>query len=82
MADWRPLLPRVVHVHLRDAAPNQLSVPWGQGTCEARTWLTALCEAGYHGYVAIEYLEGDANLETSIAQALREVTPMVAQNPC
>ena len=56
LADWRPLLDRVVHVHLRDAAPGQLSVPWGSGTLDLRAWREALSLAGYRGSFAWEWL--------------------------
>ncbi len=68
--DWRPLLPYVAHVHIRDARLGQLSVPWGTGTCDARAWLNALSDVGYSGYVTIEYLPDDECLEQSIARAL------------
>ena len=73
LQEWLPLLPRVAHVHLRDATRTQLSVPWGTGQCKAREWLTALTAAGYRGHVTVEYLAGDANPETSVQQALAEI---------
>jgi sugar phosphate isomerase/epimerase len=56
---WWPLLPHVVHVHLRDAAPGRLEVPWGAGTLDPEALHAALLAAGYRGHIAAEVLPDD-----------------------
>lgn len=50
LADWRPLLDRVVHVHWRQAATGQLQVPWSSDDqlAELLTWLTGSGFTGWH----------------------------------
>ena len=49
-------LERAAHVHLRDAAPGKMQVPYGQGTVDFDWILSALAERGYPGHMAVEYL--------------------------
>lgn len=47
------------HVHLRDAAPGKLQVPFGTGAIDFDWLLGTLRERGYQGHFSIEYLETD-----------------------
>jgi sugar phosphate isomerase/epimerase len=51
------LMDRAAHVHLRDAAPNKMQVPFGQGTIDFDWVFGALKDRGYNGHFSIEYLE-------------------------
>jgi sugar phosphate isomerase/epimerase len=51
------LMDRAAHVHLRDAAPDKLQTPFGQGAVDFDWVLGALKERGYNGHFSIEYLE-------------------------
>ncbi len=53
------LLDHARHVHLRDAAPGRMQVPFGQGEVDFDWLLGALEEHGYAGHLAIEYLDND-----------------------
>lgn len=59
LADWRPLLDRVVHVHWRNASPDQLQTPWcEQAQLSAlHDWLAA---SGYAGQHVVEVLPDNA----------------------
>jgi sugar phosphate isomerase/epimerase len=52
------LLRQTVLVHLRDAAPGQLQVPFGTGALDLDWVLAKLCDQGFDGHVSIEYLGG------------------------
>jgi sugar phosphate isomerase/epimerase len=85
LADWFPLLPHVVHVHLRDAAPGRLDVPWGTGALDPDALCAALTTAGYRGHIAAEVLPngGEAALRLMLA-ALGPADPSSHTNdaPC
>jgi sugar phosphate isomerase/epimerase len=49
-----PLCRRVGHVHLRQARPGVLQTKFDEGTLNVPSFLGALREAGYEGYVACE----------------------------
>ena len=61
--DAIPLMDAAAHVHLRDAAPGRIQVPFGEGTLDLDWILRTFLERGYTGHVAIEYL-GDGEPET------------------
>lgn len=56
LASWRPLLSRVCHVHLRDAASDRLQMPWGSGDLELADLIRMLHDGGYAGSYAAEIL--------------------------
>ena len=66
------LLDHAAHVHLRDAAPGRMMVPFGEGQVDFDWLLGALKERGYTGHVAIEYLETDEFDALDSALRLRE----------
>ncbi len=51
------ILDRTVHVHLRDAAPDQMFVPLGEGTVDVDWIVESLLERGYDGHFSMEYLK-------------------------
>jgi sugar phosphate isomerase/epimerase len=53
------LLDHARHLHLRDAAPGKLQVPFGMGAVDFDWLLGSLRERGYQGHISIEYLETD-----------------------
>jgi sugar phosphate isomerase/epimerase len=50
------LCPHAAHVHLRQARPGSLQCTLGEGTIHFPALLAALRDAGYSGWLAIEYL--------------------------
>jgi len=67
-----PLLNRAAHVHLRDAAPGKMQVPFGQGAVNFDWILGSLQNAGYVGDVSIECLENEEWDVREDAKRLRE----------
>ena len=66
LQDTEPFLPRVVHVHLRDAAAGKMQAPLGSGTVDFEWVIETLRRAGYTGNYSLEYLpnlEGDVDAE-------------------
>ena len=56
LKDTLNLIERTAHVHVRDAAPGKLQVPYGTGTVDfAGTW-QALLDHDYAGGFSIEYI--------------------------
>lgn len=51
-----PLAPHAVHVHLRQACPGALQAKLAQGTINFAALLATLRDAGYSGYLALEYV--------------------------
>jgi sugar phosphate isomerase/epimerase len=56
MRDTEPLLDRAAHVHLRDAAPGKMQMPFGEGTVDIDWLCDALAERSYKGHISLEYL--------------------------
>ncbi len=56
----RPFLERAIHVHVRDAAPEQMVAPAGEGTVDFKAMVAILNECGYSGNYSVEYLPGKA----------------------
>jgi sugar phosphate isomerase/epimerase len=54
--DTSLLMERAAHVHLRDAAPDEMFVPLGRGTVDFDRLIEMLQERGYTGHYSIEYL--------------------------
>jgi sugar phosphate isomerase/epimerase len=49
-------LDRTVHVHMRDAAPDKMCVPPGEGTVDFKSLVHNLAVRNYAGHYSIEYL--------------------------
>lgn len=54
--DLAPLLPYARHVHVRQAAPNKIQVPFEKGKLELNDLMTQLQQAAYTGKLCVEYL--------------------------
>ncbi len=50
-----PLIPHVGHFHARQGAPGLLQAPDGEGTIDFADIVRRLREAGYDGYLCVEY---------------------------
>jgi sugar phosphate isomerase/epimerase len=80
--DFRPLLPSVAHVHLRDAGRNgwaEVQMPVGAGVVDFRALLAALREVGYDGALSCEYIDtiGDLDIAANL-QALKGLLETVS----
>jgi sugar phosphate isomerase/epimerase len=53
--DLDPLVPYAGHVHLRQAAPDQIQARWEDGTIDVAALMTLLKQTNYRGYVTLEY---------------------------
>ncbi len=51
-----PLAPHAAHVHLRQARPGALQAKWGEGTLDFGAIIGTLRDAGYDGFLAVEYV--------------------------
>jgi sugar phosphate isomerase/epimerase len=51
-----PLAPHAGHVHLRQARPGALQAKWGEGTLDFAAMVAVLRQAGYDGWLAVEYV--------------------------
>jgi sugar phosphate isomerase/epimerase len=51
-----PLAAFAGHVHLRQARPGALQAKWGEGTLDFAAMVAALRQAGYDGWLAVEYV--------------------------
>jgi sugar phosphate isomerase/epimerase len=56
MPETAPLLDRAAHVHLRDAGPDAMQQPMGEGTVDFDWIVETLQARGYAGQYSIEYL--------------------------
>ncbi len=72
--DTARFLDRAAHVHFRDAAPDQMQVPFGTGTVDFTWLLQALVDREYAGHASIEYLPG---LPGDLAQSIRRTRDAV-----
>ena len=61
LRDTLPLIDRAGQVHLRDAALDQMQVPFGQGLTDFDWLLETLKERRYRGHISIEYLDDGKN---------------------
>jgi sugar phosphate isomerase/epimerase len=71
------LMDRAVHVHLRDAAPSQMQVPFGTGAVDFDWVLGTLRERGYGGHFSIEYL---GTAEFDVWDSVRRLHEAIAQH--
>jgi sugar phosphate isomerase/epimerase len=51
-----PLAAFAGHVHLRQARPGALQAKWGEGTLDFAAMVGVLRQAGYDGWLAVEYV--------------------------
>ena len=72
LRDTAPFLARAAHVHLRDAAPEQMMAPVGAGTVDFPWILDTLRALDYRGNLSIEYLPDLPEVEGEIMR-LREM---------
>lgn len=70
--ETKPFIARAVHVHLRDAAPEQMAVAVGTGTVDFTWILDTLRARDYQGNISIEYLPDLPDVEGEIMR-LREL---------
>jgi sugar phosphate isomerase/epimerase len=73
------LLDRTAHVHVRDAAPGQMSVMGGTGTVDFARLLAALREREYDGFVALECLPPDGGSAEADILAVRRLVEAAVQ---
>ena len=59
LKDTLPLIHRTAHVHVRDAAPDKLQVPYGTGTVDFGATWQVLKDHDYSGGFSIEYIMTD-----------------------
>lgn len=59
LADTYAFMDRAAHVHLRDAARDQMQVRCGEGEVDFEAVLEQLQARGYRGGISIEYLQTD-----------------------
>ncbi len=50
------LAPHAGHVHMRQARPGALQAKWGEGVLDFTAMVGVLRDAGYDGYLAVEYV--------------------------
>ncbi len=72
--EW--LMANARHAHLRDAALNQMQVPFGSGDVDFDWVLRALKDQGYAGNFSIEYLETE---EFDVLDSSRRLYDKIAQ---
>jgi len=69
----RPFLERAIHVHVRDAAPDQMVAPVGEGTVDFKALVALLDDCGYSGNYSVEYLPGKAGDDYEELVKMREL---------
>ena len=69
------LAPHAAHVHLRQARPGALQAKWGEGTLDFGAMIETLREAGYEGFLSIEYVH-QAYMNTLSDDVLTETIRM------
>jgi sugar phosphate isomerase/epimerase len=70
-----PLAPHAAHVHLRQARPGALQAKWGEGTLDLGAQIETLREAGYDGFLSVEYVH-QAYMSTLSDDVLTETVRM------
>lgn len=69
------LAPHAGHVHLRQARPGFLQAKWGEGVLDFTAMLGVLRDAGYGGWLAVEYVH-QAYMNTLSDDVLTETIRM------
>lgn len=78
LRDCAELLDRAAHMHVRDAAPEKMCVPVGEGTVDFEWLVDAMGHRGYEGHWSIEYLPGKTGDPKADIIKLRDILePMV-----
>jgi sugar phosphate isomerase/epimerase len=73
LAETAPFLDRATHVHMRDAGPQKMQMPTGEGTVDFSYLMGYLKKRSYDGAVSIEYLAGiEGGAEQNVSR-LREM---------
>jgi sugar phosphate isomerase/epimerase len=67
LPDTAHFLDRTAHVHVRDAAPGKMCVPFGAGTVDLAWLIEALAERDYRGHFSVEYLKNVEDPEKQVA---------------
>jgi sugar phosphate isomerase/epimerase len=70
-----PLARHAGHVHLRQARPGALQAKWGEGTLDFAAMVATLRDAGYDGWLAVEYVH-QAYMNTLFDDVLTETIRM------
>jgi sugar phosphate isomerase/epimerase len=70
-----PLMPRTRHVHLRQAAEGVIQAPVHEGSIDIARFVRRLDEAGYSGYLAIEY-QWDLAMDFNRVDCISETAAM------
>jgi len=73
LRDTLPFLDRAAHVHMRDAGPEKMQMPTGQGTVDFTFLISELKKRSYDGAVSIEYLDGIEGGADENVSRLREI---------
>ncbi len=69
------LAPHAGHVHMRQARPGALQAKWGEGVLDFTAMVGVLRDAGYTGYLAVEYVH-QAYMNTLFDDVLTETVRM------
>jgi sugar phosphate isomerase/epimerase len=69
------LAPHAAHVHMRQARPGALQAKWGEGVIDLAAVVERLAEAGYDGFLSIEYVH-QAYMNTLHDDVLTETVRM------
>jgi sugar phosphate isomerase/epimerase len=69
------LAPHAAHVHLRQARPGALQAKWGEGVLDFTAMVGVLRDAGYDGWLAVEYVH-QAYMNTLSDDVLTETIRM------
>jgi sugar phosphate isomerase/epimerase len=76
LAQTAPFLQRSVHVHIRDAGPDKMQMPFGQGTVDLAWLIRTLKSCHYQGHYSIEYLP---NLPEPVGQSITRTRDAIAE---
>ncbi len=69
------LAPHAGHVHMRQARPGALQAKWGEGVLDFTAMVGVLRQAGYRGYLAVEYVH-QSYMNTLFDDVLTETVRM------
>jgi sugar phosphate isomerase/epimerase len=70
-----PLAAHAGHVHLRQARPGALQAKWAEGVLDFPAMIGTLRDAGYDGWLAVEYVH-QAYMNTLSDDVLTETVRM------
>lgn len=70
-----PLIPHAAHIHMRQARPGALQAKWGEGVLDFTAMVGRLRDAGYQGYLAVEYVH-QGYMNTLFDDVLTETVAM------